>query len=700
MTRKFSIWLWAALPALAFCISSEAQVYQGRTLVEASLVADTTAIVPGKSFRAGLVLKMAGGWHTYWQYGGDAGIATEIKWKLPAGFGVGPIDWPLPEIDLQPEADILTYTYRGEVLLMQTVRPPAAIRESQVTLRADASWLVCAEICIPGKAPGLTLTLPVAATAEPANAAEFQRWSQRLPSSEPLPFPISWSRSGKQLVAKVSPPAGTKTVEFFPLPPAEEDIGHPAVTGSAKDGFTISVEAASDLRGVLAIKDASGERGWQVMAAPSAPPPAAPARESKIENRNSPTLWAALLGGLLGGLILNLMPCVLPVISLKIFGFVQQAGQSRRRIAMHGLSFSAGIFAWFLGLGAVIALLKARDMQSTWGAQFQNPWFNLAIATLVFVFALNLFGVFELTLPGRATTKLSEAGSRDGYGGSFFQGVFATLLATPCTGPFLGSSLAFAFSQPAPVTLLLFASMAAGMSLPYLALSARPGWVRFLPKPGAWMERLKQFMGFPLLAALLWLLYIIGAQRGSTAIIWVAAFLLTLGVALWLYGLGSSPAVRLRNRVFVQLLAAAIAICGARVFLAGLFAYEQISSSRKSAGGIEWTPYSQAEVEKLQAAGKPVFIDFTADWCLSCKFNERTAIDTPAVRAKFAELGIVPVKADWTSANPEITAALQRFDRVGVPFYVLYPAGKPDAPVTLPEVLTESLVLDALGKAR
>ncbi len=674
-------------------LSSHAQVYQGQTLVEPRLIADKTAIVPGKPFRVALVLKMAPGWHTYWQYAGDAGIPTEIKWSLPSGFGVGPIEWPLPEINLQREADILTYTYGGEVMLMQTIQPPANLKPgASVELKADVSWLVCEEICIPGKAVGLALTLPIAANAQPAHAAEFQRWTPRVPSVDPPPFSIAWSRSGNQLTAKVSPPAGTTALDFFPLPPAEEQIGHPSVSGSATEGFTIRIEAKSDLRGVVALKNVDREQAWAVAAAPSAPAPPASAH---------PSLLAALLAGLLGGLILNLMPCVLPVISLKIFGFVQQAGQSRRRIALHGFAFAAGVFVWFLGLGFLVIALKSSGAQATWAAQFQNPWFILGTATIVFIFALNLFGVFELTLPGRATNALGEAGGREGLGGSFFQGMFATLLATPCTGPFLGTTLYFAFVQPAPITLLIFGSIAAGMALPYLLLSLQPGWVRFLPKPGVWMERLKQFMGFPLLATLLWLLYIIGGQRGATAIIWVAAFLLLLGIALWLYGLAASPTVKPVKRVLGQLLAAGLVIFGAQFFLLDLFAHEQAPGAVPiKSGGIEWIPYSEAEVKKLRAEGKPVFVDFTADWCLSCKFNERTAIDTAAVRAKFSELGIVPVKADWTNANPEITAALQRFGRVGVPFYVLYPAGKSDAPITLPELLTESLVLDALSKAR
>lgn len=679
----------AALFALVLPLAASAQVYEGKTLVEPRLVADTTAIVPGKPFRVGVTLKMAPTWHTYWQYAGDAGTPTEINWQLPAGFGAGPIEWPLPKAILEP-GDIQVYAYGGEITLLQTIQPPADLRPGQgnVALKADLSWLVCAEICVPGKG-SVSLELPVAAEAAPANADFFRKASARLPSPDAPPFPVTWSRQGDDLVGNVSPPEGTIAVEFFPLPTAEQEIGHPKI-----DGPTIRIASKSGLRGVLAIKDANGERGWMVNAEPGAAPAIAPAAPG------SP-LWAALLSGLLGGLILNLMPCVLPVISLKVFGFVRQAGQSRRTIALHGFAFAGGVYAWFLALGLLVVALKASGAEATWAFQFQNPWFNLAIAAIVFVFALNLFGVFELTLPGRASTALSEAGGQEGLGGSFFQGVFATLLATPCTGPFLGTSLGFAFSQPAPITLLLFASIATGMALPYLALSLQPAWVRFLPKPGAWMERLKQFMGFPLLAALLWLLYIIGGQRGPRAIIWASAFLLTLGVALWIYGLVAAPTTRTKSRVVGLLAALAFAVGGGWLFLGELFTREQTPGANvESADGIAWQPYSQAAVDRLLGEGKPVFIDFTADWCLSCKFNERTAINVPAVKKRIEELGVVPVKADWTNANPEITAALQKFGRVGVPFYVLYPAGRADAPITLPELLTESIVLDALARAK
>ena len=682
--------------------SAPAQVYKGQTLVEPRLVADTTAIVPGQSVRIGVLLKMAPGWHTYWRYAGDAGIPTTLKWQLPPGFTTGPLEWPLPRAELEP-GDIQVYAYGDEVMLLQTIQPPSQLSPGSVRLEVDVAWLVCAELCIPGKA-ALSIDLPVADVTTPANTALFAKWSARLPSTGEPPFTVAWTRAGDIVQTVVHPGSGVRSVEFFPLPAsADQEIGHPKITGNSAEGFTISLESKVDLKGVLAVSDATTTRAWTVKVHPTAATAAtASPRPQEIQNPKSEiqNLWAALLSGFLGGLILNLMPCVLPVIALKIFGFVAQAGRSRRAILGHGLAFAAGVFAWFLGLGAVIVGLRAAGGAATWAFQFQNVWFNLALSAIVLVFALNLFGIFELVLPGRATTRLGEAGAHEGWLGSFFQGMFATLLATPCTGPFLGASLGFAFSQPAAVTLAFFACMAAGLALPYVLLSAQPAWVRFLPKPGAWMERLKQFMGFPLLAALLWLLYIVGQQRGPDAIVWAGAFLLALALACWLYGLASAPTAR--RRAIPLLGALALALGGGWLFLGTLFpsAVAAQSATVENKDGIPWQPFTQAALDKLLAEGKPVFVDFTAAWCLSCKYNERTAIDTPAVRAKFRELGIVPLRADWTNANPEITAALQRFGRVGVPFYVLYPAGKPSEPITLPELLTEQIVLDALAKAR
>jgi thiol:disulfide interchange protein/DsbC/DsbD-like thiol-disulfide interchange protein len=687
------------LPSAFFLLTSfsSAQLHQGQKLVEASLLADTTAIVPGQPFRLGLLLGMAHGWHTYWENPGDSGLPTTFDPQLPEGFTTGPVTWPLPKRLVEP-GDIKVYAYKGEVLLVRTITPPAAIDAPGITIPAKSSWLVCEAICIPGKAD-VQLTLPVAASAEPANADLFAKFAALVPSSEPPPFDISWTPTPTGWNLGLRNVTGATRADFYPFADDQHPVGHTAardlVDGAAD--LAIPVAGSAPVRGIVALENGN-RRGWIIENKTGTTTPATPAKTPAAQKSG---LWTYLLFGFIGGFILNLMPCVLPVISLKIFGFMRQAGDSRAQILKHGLAFTAGIFLWFLGLAAVIIALKAAGSEVTWAFQFQNPWFNFVIGAVVFVFALNLFGVFEIVLPGRAAQGIAEAGGHGGLAGSFAQGILATLLATPCTAPFLGTALGFAFSQTSAVITAMFASIAAGMAFPYLLLSAQPGWMKFLPKPGAWMERLKQFMGFPLLATLLWLLYVIGQQRGTEAVIWASAAYLCLALAVWLYGAFLGPLSSTRAKTFATLGIALSLLLGLGYFTGNLFARAAATAPEKStavpADGMPWVPYSEAELQRLLAEGKPVFVDFTADWCITCKFNMRTAIDTKAVRAAFEKLGIVPMLADWTNSNPEITKKLAQFDRVGVPFYLFYLAGRPDDPVILPELLTEQILLRAVG---
>ena len=687
----------AALAALLVISSgllphASAQEYEGRTLVKATLLADTAAVAAGLPFEVGLLLEMAEGWHTYWEQPGDAGLPTSITWDLPPGFSAGPLRWPLPRRIIEP-GDIHAFGYKGRVMLMTTIIPPAELASSDVFIRAKATWLVCEAICIPGSA-SLDLRLPVG-TPSPDNQPVFSEFQVRMPDRTPLPYELGWSDSDGKIKIRIPDLRAGSKVDLFPLTEGEAEAGHPALDPADN---SVGISAKPPFKALLTVESSGETRGWNIES-PAGPSLSAPAPEARSP-AGTPSLFMALLYGFVGGLILNLMPCVLPVISLKIFGFIRQAGDAPGKILRHGLAFAGGIFAWFGGLALLIIILKSLGGQVTWAFQFQNPWFNLGISTVVFVFALNLFGVFEIVLPGKATGALDEAGSAHGYWGSFFQGAFATLLATPCTAPFLGTALGFAFSQPAPVIAGMFASVATGMAFPYVLLSARPGWMKILPKPGAWMERLKQFMGFPLLATLIWLLWILHGQKGPDGVLWAACFLLCLAIAVWIYGAFCGPATKPQTRTVALLAALLIALGGTYVFAVQKFAVAAPSSKVNQNGeGIPWVEFSQKSLDELLADGRAVFLDFTADWCISCKFNEKTAIDRPAVHAALERWQIVPMKADWTNANPEITAALAKFGRVGVPFYILYPPGRPDQPIILPEILTEQIVLDAIAKA-
>jgi thiol:disulfide interchange protein/DsbC/DsbD-like thiol-disulfide interchange protein len=687
------------------------QTYEGRQLVKAELVADTSAAVPGKPFTVGLLLQMAPHWHTYWKYTGDAGLPTEIHWHLPPGWSAGPIQWPIPLKTTDP-GDIQTYGYQDEVMLLQKITPPPKIDQTTVALSADASWLVCEKICIPGNAT-LRIELPRSATSEPKNTDLFARYRRLLPQNWPGAevAKASWSRAGSDLRLRLTSAALAKQVaiDFFPLPPDRAVIGHPELVSrnNSEILFRIPLESSSahltSMQGLVVFgehPDGPNRSAWRLGENTAAAPAAAPAASATLSapvaaSTSGHGLVAFLFFGFVGGFILNLMPCVLPVISLKIFGFIKQAGQSRRRIFHSGLAFTAGIFVWFIALALVLMSLKAAGREVTWGGfQFTNAYFVLALSVVVLVFALDLFGVFEISVPQSIMRSLLSTTERKDDAGSFFQGVFATVLATPCTAPFLGAALGFAFAQSPIVILAMFLAIAAGMSAPYLALSAQPAWLRFLPKPGPWMIHVKQFMGFLLLATLIFLLYVLGAQRGLGGIIWASCFLLIVAVVCWMVGAFFGPLSSPGRRGFSLVLIFVLLIGGGVYFIGNKFRSARIQSAAvQLAGG--WQPFTPERLQRELAQGHSVFVDFTAAWCLTCKFNEKTVLQSQEVQEAFQRRGIVKLRADWTNGDPVITKLLERFGRPGVPLYVLYP-GKSGEPVVFPELLTKSILLDKL----
>jgi len=673
-------------------------VYQGKELVKAELLPDTKAIVPGKPFTVGLLLRMAPGWHTYWKFSGDAGLPTELKWKLPPDWKVGEIQWPIPLKTIDP-GDIETYGYESEVLLMQEITPPQKIDDPSVKLSADTNWLVCEKICIPGGAT-LQLELPVSTTSEAANTEPFARYRRLLPQIWPESnvATANWSRIGSDLRLKITsqPLANYPALDFFPLPEQGAVVGHPKIDSRSKNEvvFRIPIESSeknlSSMAGLIVFSQQpnGGDRAaWQLASAPIVSAAgAAPPRG----------IFTFLLFGFIGGIILNLMPCVLPVISLKIFGFIQQAGQSRQKILRSGLAFTVGIFAWFIALALVLIVLKGAGSEVTWGGfQFTNAYFVLALSVIVLVFALNLFGVFEISLPQSMTRSLLSTTERKDDLGSFFQGVFATILATPCTAPFLGTALGFAFSQSAAVILSMFVAIAAGMSAPYLLLSAQPAWLRLLPKPGPWMLHVKQFMGFLLLATLLFLLYVLGAQRGLEGAIWASCFLLVISVACWMKGAFVSPTASAIKRSIALVLMFVLVFASGIYFIGGKFRSTNLASATAGSLRGDWQAFTPERLQAELEQSHFVFVDFTAAWCLTCKFNEANVLENDAVRQAFQRHGIVKLKADWTNGDPVITKLLQQFGRPGVPLYVLYP-GKSAEPIVFPELLTKSMILEKL----
>jgi thiol:disulfide interchange protein len=618
-------------------------------------------------------------------------------------------------------------------------------RDSSITLNANVSWLECERICVPGESE-LKLTLPVEkSTAPSGNAGLLSSYEKQIPLPWKEEAGVSFAASPGKGRIDIRLTAGGD-VQFVSSGPGSPDF-YPEEMGDLLPGRT-AVSAGAGLitmyvpftpggpvtqpvavRGVILYTPSGGALQSRVvevsipaesLAVVNTPGSSSAVPGGSLLDRTfdvsqtpggSQPLYLYVFFAFIGGLLLNVMPCVLPVIALKVFGLVKMAGDRPARIKGLGLSFAAGILASFLALALVVIILQVAGQQVGWGFQFQEPRFVIAMAAVVFAFGLSLFGVFELNLPGAVVTGISSSVSQregsGGYGASFGEGVFATVLATPCTAPFLGSALGFAFAQPWWTILLIFTCVAAGMALPYVVLTAKPAWIKYLPKPGAWMVGAQQLMGFLMMATLLWLLYILGKQMGMEAVIWTGAFLLSVGLACWLIGKFATLVASRRAYWLTWIAAAVIVACGYLLFLVSALDINTalaVESSGApppvSAGGLEWKPFTLAGLEEDLKGDRPVFLDFTAEWCLTCKVNEKTVLNTKEVTDRLHDQNVLLVRADWTNRNPDITRLLSRFGRSGVPLYVIFPPGRSGSPIVLPEVITSGIVLDALEKAR
>jgi thiol:disulfide interchange protein len=683
--RTMASWIWRGvwivLGVLLFRGEfALAQQYNGKELVRASLLSDVKAIQPDQKFRVGILYKIEPGWHIYWKYSGDSGVPTKVEWHLPPGFKVQDLQWPAPQREKEP-GDLEVFDYTSEVLLFATVEAPGTMPPGPIAIEAKTEWLVCQSLCVPGRAQ-LSLNLDTGASSASGTARIFETYAAKVPGPLGRGIQAQFSRAGKNLQITVSGASNGEVIDFYPIPPSSDVvIGHVTRNGS-KISVPIESEAKplKQIDGVLVLGPGENRRGYEVSGA------VVPAGVQGATADFSSVLQALGLA-LIGGLILNVMPCVLPVISLKIFGFVSEAGEKKAfRLSM---AFSLGILICFAVLAIVVVLVRATGAQVGWGFQFQDDRFIVGISCLVFAFALNLFGVYELSVSAQATQGLAKLASGQGYGSAFFQGVFATILATPCTAPFLGTASAFAFAQSSWITFLVFMFVGLGMALPYLVLAFNPKWLRFLPRPGDWMVRLREFMGFLLIGTLLWLVWILGQMKGVDAVVRLGAALLLISILAWIKGSFWTPFSSPRSRIL-----AATAMCATVLAAAGVYGFLTRPSQ------LVWQQFTPDSLEKALASGRPVFVDFTADWCLTCKTNERFAIDTPQVRQAFSRQNAILLRADWTKGDPAITEILKNHGRAGVPMYLVYPrGGKEDQPTLLPELITSQTVLDALNKS-
>ncbi|HVO37815.1 MAG TPA: thioredoxin family protein [Spirochaetia bacterium] len=682
-----AVLLLHVLPSVAF-----SQAVRAGT-VESTLITQGESIQPGKPFLAGVRFRMDPGWHIYWKNPGDTGLPTTVAWELPPGFKAGALQWPSPQRFVSQGA--ASYGYTGAVSLLVEITPPAALPTgTRLTLRARVGWLACRIECTPGKAD-LSVSLPVRSQASRPDsrwAADFKDAQDRLPLSVPASNAKADRAGGKVVLTVSGLPAAPGSRAFF-LPESSGMISDSAEQTSEVTTSQVTVRLASSdgapplqrLRGVLLLQGPGSSRGYEIDAG-LAPLPAQSGAAGGLG------FLAALALAFLGGIILNLMPCVLPVVSLKVLSFVRNSGEGRASAIRHALLFAAGVVLSFWVIAGVLIALRAAGQLIGWGFQFQSPVVVTVTSTLFFVIALNLLGVFEIRTPFAAAA--GGLAQRRGALGSFLNGLLATAVATPCTAPFMGSALGYALSQPPAVSLGVFTALGAGMAAPYLVLSAIPGLIVRIPKPGPWMDTLRQVLAFPMLGAVVWTVWVLQALAGIAAVPVLLSTLLAVGLGAWIYGKWGSISRSVKSRVIAGALAAVLVFGGTTAASISLAAQAKVPDP----SGSSWEPWSPERQAALVATGVPVFVDFSAQWCLTCQVNERVALENPAVRERFRELQAATLRADWTDRNDTIARALAGFGRAGVPLYVLYRAGSSD-PIVLPEILTPGIVLDALAHA-
>jgi len=698
-----------------FCGKAQASSFEaGTEQVTAQLVASVDAVHPGDEILVGVHQRIIPHWHTYWRNPGDSGLATTIDYTLPTGAKAGKIQWPTPSrIKLGP---VTSYGYENEVTLLTKIKVPQdSVAGSVFPIKAKVKWLVCEETCIPQKVD-LALDLPVVLPGADAGAGspliELARAS--LPVVSPWPISLAYGKDVLSLkITDAKQFSAIKKIWFYP----EEwgKVVHGAQQPWQLSGDTLELQLkpgdarlspGESLTGVLAITQETGSgpvtHGYSVKVAGDAVvSEITPLRAMVLDSvtvkaqdgEPDLVLASALLLALLGGVILNLMPCVLPVLSIKALSLIKHAQHAPLQTRLHGLAYTLGILVSFTLLGGVLIALKGGGAQIGWGFQFQSPLFVLAVAYLMFAVGLSLSGVFSIG--GSVAGIGSSLAERPGYSGSFFTGVLATIVATPCTAPFMGAAVGFALSQPPASLLAVFFCLGLGLALPYLLLSQWPSLQLRLPKPGVWMDRLKQGLAFPMYGAAVWLVWVLAQQAGINAVAVSLGGMVIIAFAAWLYEFTKHTGkAGQRSGSGIAALSLGLAVVGSYFGIETTAATPSVNV--ESARDFE--PYSAERLTELRSQGKPVFLNMTAAWCISCLVNEKVALSENSVIDTFKRSGITYLKGDWTNRDPEITRILAEFGRSGVPLYVFYPAGAGNStiPVVLPQILTPEIVTQAV----
>ncbi|MFP5229262.1 MAG: protein-disulfide reductase DsbD family protein [Acidobacteriota bacterium] len=658
-----------------------------------SLLVPPAQLYPGQSFTAGLDFKMEPGWHVYWTNAGDSGEPPTIDWKLPSGIAAGAMQFPPPK--RLPLGPLMDFGYENEVIFPIPVQVAADFHpeQAQIELAGHVKWLVCRAVCIPGKAD-LAVSRLASATAPPTPGSDaaaqslIARFQAQLPKPLPSSDGATFAQTPQGFVLDVS---GIKagSAQFFPLD--ETVIANAAPQPVSRTANAVQVALTKDeslqaapqkLNGVLELPDGAA---YEIHASPGA------AVALSAPSAGSSGIFGAAALALLGGVLLNLMPCVFPVLFIKGLALVQSSQHERHRLRAHGWIYTLGILVSFWVVVAILIGLRAAGRQLGWGFQFQSPTFLALMAMLLFFLGLALAGQFEIGLS--LTSTGGSLAQKQGYAGSFFTGVLAMVVATPCTAPFMGAAIGYALAHSAWVSFTVFTALALGLALPYLALAYFPGWARLLPKPGAWMEVLKQAVAVPIFGTVIWLVWVFTQLAGTTALMGLLAAFLLLAVAGWF--LGRWPGKAAATTIAAVVLVAAIAT---PIWSVRAFATPAASTGTQTSGSsTEWQAFTPSLLQQSRAQGKPVFVDFTASWCLSCQVNERLILRRGDVEQRLRDSGAVLLRADWTNQDPDITQALAALGRSGVPTYALYPADTNSPAHVLPEVLTPGIVLDALA---
>lgn len=692
-----------SLLLLLFGFNTYVQAQFGqKSHIKAKVFSEVKWAAPGKTVWLAIELKAEDDWHIYWRNYGETGMETTFQFTLPQGVTAGEVQWPIPE--KITAADIVSYGYSGDQYFLVPVTVDKSVKPGvKLPVKIHISWLECADVCIPGEAD-LKFLLPVKQAppeVDDQNVELFSNARFRIP--RPLTdWQVNAASRGDSYILQIIPPkwfkGDLKDLYFYPYEQNVIDYTKEQVLKKEGNSYRLIIpkvspdSLADTLKGVLVAnpgwRGEGTEQGAEISVAVSKKLSSVPGG-SKISS-----IWLALLFAFLGGMILNLMPCVLPVLSIKIMRFIKQAQEENAKPWKHGLLFTIGVLLAFWVLAIALLILKAGGEQLGWGFQLQSPAFLIILSAFMFLLGLSMFGVFEI---GTSLTTVGGKAQAHGWLGSLMDGIIATVVATPCTAPFMGGALGYALTQPAWSSMLIFTALGLGMAFPFALITSIPALLKYVPKPGRWMESFKQFMGFLLVATVIWLLWVLSQQVGALVVILVLFDLMFTAMAAWVYGRWGNLAMPQKTRVIAWIIALILLIGSNWYVLAKYSDFVITPNSVHSSGEIDWQPYSDELLNRMLEEGKPVFVDFTATWCLTCQANEQLVFSSEEVQKKFKELGVVALKADWTKRDPKITQALERFGRMSVPLYVLYYGKKGEQPQILPQLITPSIVLDALN---